>query len=147
MEELTNPVNDQMHKLNNTKEGARSHFCKHLTYSSITKELIEKLKLFLIDEFNNFDNNGFKMVLKPLQNSVSNRFENDVLVSYSIRCSGIINEEFYHFENREAITFNKDGFIGFAGWADRTNIVPIITAFNKWVDFIITDKNLSIHEH
>jgi len=39
----------------------------------------------------------------------------------------------HYFENREAVTFNPDGFIGFAGWADDTNVQPILKAFAKWV--------------
>lgn len=38
-----------------------------------------------------------------------------------------------YFDDREAITFNTDGFIGFAGWADAGNVAPIVTAFNAWV--------------
>ena len=37
-----------------------------------------------------------------------------------------------NFEERECISFNKDGFIGFAGWADDTNVQPILRAFIKW---------------
>lgn len=35
---------------------------------------------------------------------------------------------------RQAVTFQEDGFIGFAGWSDDTNIQPIIRAFMAWVD-------------
>lgn len=38
-----------------------------------------------------------------------------------------------YFDNREAISFNTDGFIGFAGWADDTNVRPIIDGFKAWV--------------
>jgi hypothetical protein len=38
-----------------------------------------------------------------------------------------------YFDNREAISFNTDGFIGFAGWADDTNVKPIIEGFKAWV--------------
>lgn len=37
-----------------------------------------------------------------------------------------------YFTNREAISFNTDGFIGFAGWADDTNVRPIIEGFKTW---------------
>lgn len=47
--------------------------------------------------------------------------------SVSIRCKS------RYFDDREAVTFNPDGFIGFAGWADDTNIKPILEAFNEWV--------------
>jgi len=38
----------------------------------------------------------------------------------------------FYFGNREAISFNPDGFIGFAGWSDSRNLVPIRTAFVQW---------------
>lgn len=39
----------------------------------------------------------------------------------------------YYFEKREAVTFGSDGFIGFAGWADDTNVAPILAGFHEWV--------------
>lgn len=38
-----------------------------------------------------------------------------------------------YFDDREAVTFNTDGFIGFAGWADDNNVRPIIEGFTAWV--------------
>ena len=40
----------------------------------------------------------------------------------------------YYFKNRQAVTFERDGFVGFAGWADDANVQPILTAFTAWVD-------------
>ncbi|MBD9539963.1 hypothetical protein IB276_10920 [Ensifer sp. ENS04] len=40
----------------------------------------------------------------------------------------------YYFKNREAVTFNGNGFIGFAGWSDETNVQPILSGFMKWLD-------------
>jgi hypothetical protein len=45
-----------------------------------------------------------------------------------IRCSA------YYFEDRQAVTFEDGGFVGFAGWADDTNVQPILSAFVSWVD-------------
>jgi hypothetical protein len=39
-----------------------------------------------------------------------------------------------YFGKREAITFNRDGFIGFAGWASTINTKPFIDGFVKWCD-------------
>jgi hypothetical protein len=36
------------------------------------------------------------------------------------------------FEDRECITFDKNGFIGFAGEMYRKNTAPIIRGFIKW---------------
>ena len=38
-----------------------------------------------------------------------------------------------YFEKRECISFNQDGFIGFAGWASDKNVKPIIKGFIKWL--------------
>ena len=42
----------------------------------------------------------------------------------------------HYFNDREAITFGSDGFVGFAGWADEYNVQPIVSAFCKWVGHI-----------
>ena len=41
--------------------------------------------------------------------------------------------EAHYFADREAVTFNEDGFVGFAGWADDKNIQPILSGFLAWV--------------
>lgn len=38
-----------------------------------------------------------------------------------------------YFVGRQAVTMEQDGFIGFAGWADETNVQPILTGFSRWV--------------
>ena len=39
-----------------------------------------------------------------------------------------------YFADREAISFNDDGFIGFAGWSDSKNVQPFYRAFKSWMD-------------
>lgn len=39
-----------------------------------------------------------------------------------------------YFDDREAVTFNEDGFVGFAGWADETNVQPILQGFMTWIE-------------
>ena len=58
----------------------------------------------------------------------------------SINCwnDGVIKNAYIpvkssYFDNREGITFNSDGWIGIAGWADSKNVRPIILAFVLWV--------------
>lgn len=36
------------------------------------------------------------------------------------------------WERREAVSFNRDGFIGVAGWADKNNVKPILDALVEW---------------
>lgn len=37
------------------------------------------------------------------------------------------------WSNREAVSFNRDGFVGFAGWADSSNTRPILDAVGDWL--------------
>jgi len=55
-----------------------------------------------------------------------------------ITCFLYVNS--HYFERRECISFNGDGFIGFAGWADQGNTNPIIRAFLKWCDILKEEK-------
>lgn len=41
-----------------------------------------------------------------------------------------------YFNDREAISFNPDGFIGFCGWASSKNSEPFINGFVKWCDAV-----------
>lgn len=45
-----------------------------------------------------------------------------------------------YFSNREAVTFNSNGFVGFAGWADDDNVKPILEAFVEWVVAIVAHR-------
>lgn len=36
------------------------------------------------------------------------------------------------WKGREAISFNRDGFIGVAGWADNKNVQPILKSLVEW---------------
>ena len=46
----------------------------------------------------------------------------------------------HYFTQRECISFNKDGFIGFAGWADDGNLNPIKRAFLEWCTEMMKQK-------
>ena len=41
---------------------------------------------------------------------------------------------------REAISFNADGFIGFCGWASSANTLPVVEAFKDWCDLMAMRK-------
>jgi len=36
------------------------------------------------------------------------------------------------WDKRECVSFNSDGFIGVAGWADKNNSMPITDAIAEW---------------
>lgn len=42
----------------------------------------------------------------------------------------------YYFTQREAISLNHDGFIGFAGWASDRNVQPFLEGFMEWCDYL-----------
>lgn len=46
----------------------------------------------------------------------------------------------HYFRKRQAVTFEENGFIGFAGWADDENIQPVLKAFCRWVDELAEQK-------
>jgi hypothetical protein len=45
-----------------------------------------------------------------------------------------------YFKDRECISFNPDGFIGFCGWASSANSIPICSAFTQWCHIIVANK-------
>lgn len=47
-----------------------------------------------------------------------------------------------NYSIREGISFNKNGWIGFAGWSDNDNVKPFINAFKEWVDILKKEKGL-----
>ena len=39
-----------------------------------------------------------------------------------------------YFDDREAISIDPNGWVGFAGWADSRNERPFLVAFARWLD-------------
>lgn len=57
------------------------------------------------------------------------------------KSNGAITEAYFfmnahYFKMRECISFNRDGFIGFCGWADDENTAPVLEGFNEWLDLM-----------
>lgn len=48
-----------------------------------------------------------------------------------------------YFTNREAVSFNTDGFIGIAGWADNTNVQPVIAGLIAWTEELVAKKAMA----
>jgi len=115
---------------------AREYFkSKGLSYAYINIELLEKLIYFIDQELEKYLNNGTKyskeMGMKVKQLGYKDKkFTKQGLHHAYIKVDGS------YFGGRECISFNRDGFIGFCGWADSTNTEPIIKAFIKWCDYI-----------
>lgn len=116
------------------RKGARVYFNqKGLKYSDINEGDILVLCMLLQKELkSDKHNSSTKMRLSP---EIESRYERD---GQLLECSILVNS--HYFKNRECITFNPDGFIGFCGWADEKNAVPIVEAFKRWCDYLVECK-------
>lgn len=120
-----------------TTDEARKHFADcGLTYADITGGDILALVLLL--------NREIKKSNKAGETSVNTMRLSDKIVSKH-NTNGTIKECYlylnsHYFTRRECISFNRDGFIGFAGWADQGNTNPILRAFLEWCDTLKESK-------
>lgn len=110
---------------------AREHFSNcGLTYRDINDGDILSLVLML--------NQELKKANKNRETSTGNmRLSEKIRIKKRpdgsiITCFLYMNS--HYFTQRECISFNADGFIGFAGWADQGNTNPILRAFLRWCD-------------
>lgn len=120
-----------------TNNEAREYFKnKNLSYNDITEGDICTLNMLL--------NKHIKVACKNHEMSVdSMRMSQKIRSKYRtngklIECYLFVNS--HYFTRRECISFNKDGFIGFACWASSTNVKPIIEAFIEWCDDLSSHK-------
>ena len=126
-----------------TNDEARAYFKdKGLTYRDITGGEIIALVMMLSQEIKRSNKTGETSV-----NTMSLSQKIDV----KYRSNGTIISLFlymnsHYFTRRECISFNKDGFIGFAGWADEQNLNPIRRAFLRWCDVLAEEKEEIDHE-
>ena len=119
-----------------TREEARDLWIDaQLDYSHLNLGRLQRLRSMLNEEMKS---SGFF--------AVSSRCDGTYRMNAPIRASiafkGWMAEltcRAFYFKKREAITFNDNGFIGFAGWADDTNIQPILSGFTKWVKWMETE--------
>lgn len=113
---------------------ARKYFAdKGLSYTDITSGEICVLVMLL--------NKHLKIANKAGITST-----NTMRMSEKINCkyksNGTLIEGYlyinsHYFTQREAISFNAGGFIGFCGWADANNTSVIVGAFKEWCDTIL----------
>jgi len=101
----------------------------NLTYKNISSRELFKLYSILKTELENYKIEGQFILMKKIKIQINSiNFYEDGSIEYAFfRCKGS------WFDDREAISFNRDGFIGFAGWSDDTNIIPFVQAFKKWL--------------
>lgn len=118
-----------------TKEARQYFRDKGLSYHDITEGDILSLLMLLNREIKKSNKAGETSVSTMYMSSKINmkKRTNGTI----IKCFLYINS--HYFTRREAISFNEDGFIGFAGWADQRNTNPLLRAFLRWCDDLAED--------
>lgn len=115
-------------------ESARQYFKdKGLTYDDITEGDICTLVMLLNKHIKQANKDGITSVNTiRMSEKIDSKYKtNGCLIS----CYLYVNS--HYFTRRECISFNKDGFIGFCGWAEGKNHYPIIDAFREWCDLVV----------
>lgn len=121
---------------------ARRHFNDYFTYRDVTPCDITALEGYISIEIAAFRAIG-EVTVPEL--SVSHYRKTRPIIHAGD--AGGIREAFLfcdgsYFNGREAISFNKDGFIGFCGCADSMNARPFVSGFCRWVDEWMTPVKL-----
>ena len=111
---------------------ARQYFQdKGLTYKVLSEYNIDLLKLMIQEEIMKARKDDSDCILIRVNNKTRGKKKVCLVEWIEITVKGT------YFESREAVTFNRDGFIGFAGWASDTNVKPFIDAFVRWCDEVV----------
>ena len=97
--------------------------------------------------------------IRRLRRIINEKMKESGLIGGSFRClqRGLIHRTNHgkyaeircksnYFDGREAVSFNTDGFIGFAGWADAQNVRPILAGFAAWVKEVANKNSESVTE-
>ena len=120
-----------------TNDEARAYFKdKGLTYKDIKDGDIAALAILLGQEYKKSNTIGETSVnTEYLSKKIDIKHSSNGSI---LSCFLYVNS--HYFTQRECISFNRDGFIGFAGWADQGNVNPILRAFLKWCDMLAEEK-------
>jgi hypothetical protein len=123
-----------------TNDEAREYFkSKGLSYEKIHDYDLLILRYLLVKEIEKSNKTGETSVNTMRMSSKQSMTLNS---DDTIQTAFLFMSSHY-FENRECISFNRDGFIGIAGWADQGNLNPIKRAFLKWCDFLTDGKEIT----
>lgn len=118
-----------------TNQEARDYFKNcNLSYNDITINDLYYLISILNKEM--FNDSILLMMNEPKIKGKDKNiiFKNNKLIFAALKCKGD------YFESREAITFNKNGFIGFCGWADDKRANIFISGFIEWCNYLMLKK-------
>lgn len=113
---------------------ARKNFNSKFTYKDLIRADIDKLQQLVSDEIQKAVKDGTVLKSMVMHPKVRTRFYNKKLQH------AYMYVDSHYFTKRECISFNRNGFIGFAGWADSCNIRPILKGFNKWCKYLEENK-------
>lgn len=119
--------------MKNRRDFARKHFLKcGLSYKDIGLDEINVLVYYLNKNIENY-----KSYLVEVKEPVlKGKYKNIVLDSNKKIKFAELRVKGTYFDDREAITFNEDGWIGFCGWADMQNLTPFVMGFIEWCNFL-----------
>lgn len=122
---------------NLTRDAVREAFSNELSYADVRPVDVRALEGFVAIECARHDrDHGYKGDLPMLMHpSYRKKFEPIIVLAQER--AGIfeayLRVDGRYWQGREAISFNGDGFIGIAGWADDNNVQPFLRAFMRWL--------------
>lgn len=120
----------------NNRELARNYFKEcNLTYDDIGMNEIYKL-IQILNRRIEQANSCMLMLNEP---KLKGKYRNIVLKDEKIKFAELRVKGTY-FDNREAITFYEDGWIGISEWADGYNLTPFVMGFKEWCDYLKNKK-------
>lgn len=120
----------------NSRALARSYFKEcDLTYDDIGMNEIYKL-IQILNRRIEQSNSCMLMMNEP---KLKGRYRNIILKDEKIKFAELRVKGTY-FDDREAITFYEDGWIGISGWADGYNLTPFVMGFKEWCDYLKNKK-------
>lgn len=120
-----------------TRDQVRDAIKANLTYSDVEPVDVRALEGFIAIECARHDkrfatNEGLPMLMHP-----SYRKKNEPRIERDANGAGIyeayLRVDGRYWQGREAVSFNADGFIGIAGWADDQNVQPFLRALMCWL--------------
>jgi hypothetical protein len=117
-----------------TRDEARKRFADAgLKYSHLTRENLQRLRNLIDAEMRKSGcfNGTYRCKQRPIYRDGERFFA-------GVKCRA------FYFDDREAVSFNRDDFIGFAGWSSDENVQPILAGFASWVEKMATVLGLAV---
>ena len=120
-----------------TRDQARDAFNRELTYADLGATDIRALQGFVAVECarhdRELDRRGKSLML--MQPSYRKKYEPRIVASKERKgiYEAYLRVDGRYWQGREAVSFNGDGFIGIAGWADDNNVQPFLRGFMRWL--------------